>query len=101
MICKGVVLDVKTKNDKVIEVVVRTKRKESYVVIAFTAMYEIKTTVEQEGVEKGDYIKLDYYTKSFKWKDSYITSAMLEKIKIVTKKSPQLTIDMDTGEILD
>jgi len=28
-------------------------------------------------------------------------SAVLEKIKVIAKKSPQLIIDMETGEILN
>jgi hypothetical protein len=51
-------------------------------------------------IEKGDTVKIDYYIKSKKWQDKYLTSAIVEKINIIAKKSPQLIIDMETGEII-
>jgi hypothetical protein len=51
-------------------------------------------------MEKGDYVKVDFNLISKKWQDKYYLSAIIDKIKIIAKKSPQLIIDMETGEIL-
>jgi hypothetical protein len=56
--------------------------------------------IQQIKIEKGDTVKIDYYIKSKKWQDKYFTSAVVEKIKIIAKKSQQMLIDMETGEIL-
>jgi hypothetical protein len=50
-------------------------------------------------MEKGDTVKITYYLKSKKWQDRYFTSAIIEKIQIIAKKSIQLIIDMESGEI--
>jgi hypothetical protein len=100
MICKGTVLDLIPVTDTVMQVVVRVKKGDAYFPVAFTAYQEIKILIQQIKIEKGDGVKIDYYIKSKKWQDKYFTSAVVEKIKIVAKKSPQLVIDMETGEIL-
>jgi hypothetical protein len=100
MVCKGSVLDLIAMTDKVMQVVIRVKKNDAYFPIAFTAFLDIKILIQQIKIEKGDTVKIDYYIKSKKWQDKYFTSAVVEKIKIIAKKSPQLIIDMETGEIL-
>ena len=100
MVCKGVILDLIPVTDEVIQVVIRVKKKESYFPVAFTGYREIKILIQQVKIEKGDAVKIEYYIKSKKWQDKYFTSAIIEKISIVAKKSPQLIIDMETGEIM-
>jgi len=100
MVCKGSVLDLIPVTDTVMQVVVRVKKSESYFPVAFTAYLDVKVLIQQIKIEKGDTVKIDYYIKSKKWQDKYFTSAVIEKIKIIAKKSPQLIIDMETGEIL-
>ena len=99
MICKGVILDIIPATDSVVQVVIRVKKNDSYFPIAFTAYKEIKILIQQVNMEKGDAVKIEYYIKSKKWQDKYFTSAIIEKIKVIAKKSPQMTIDMETGEI--
>ncbi len=101
MVCKGVILDLIPVTDTVIQVVIRVKKNETYFPVAFTAYKEIKILIQQVKIEKGDAVKIDYYIKSKKWQDKYFTSAIIEKISIVAKKSPQLIIDMETGEIIE
>jgi len=99
MVCKGVILDLIPLTDTVIQVVIRVKKKDSYFPVAFTGYIEIKILIQQIKIEKGDAVKIEYYIKSKKWQDKYFTSAIIEKISVVAKKSPQLIIDMETGEI--
>ena len=101
MVCKGVILDLVPVTDTVIQVVIRVKKNETYFPVAFTAYKEIKILIQQVTIEKGDAVKIDYYIKSKKWQDKYFTSAVIEKISIISKKSPQLIIDMETGEIIE
>lgn len=100
MIYRGSILDLKPVTDTVLEVVIRVKKNDSYSVIAFTAYKEIKILIQQVKMEKGDYVKVDFNLISKKWQDKYYLSAVIEKISVVSKKSPQLIIDMETGEIL-
>jgi len=101
VVCKGVILDLIPVTDTVIQVVIRVKKNETYFPVAFTAFKEIKILIQQVKIEKGDAVKIDYYIKSKKWQDKYFTSAIIEKISIIAKKSPQLIIDMETGEIIE
>jgi hypothetical protein len=100
MVCKGVILDLIPVADEVTQVVIRVKKKESYFPVAFTGYREIKILIQQVKIEKGDAVKIEYYIKSKKWQDKYFTTAIIEKISVVAKKSPQLMIDMETGEII-
>ena len=100
MVCKGSILDLISVTDTVMQVVLRVKKSESYFPVAFTAYLDVKVLIQQIKIEKGDTVKIDYYIKSKKWQDKYFTSAVIEKIKVVAKKSPQLIIDMETGEII-
>jgi hypothetical protein len=100
MVCKGSVLDLIPVTDTVMQVVIRVKKSDSYFPVAFTAYLDVKVLIQQIKIEKGDTVKIDYYIKSKKWQDKYFTSAVIEKIKVIAKKSPQLIIDMETGEII-
>jgi hypothetical protein len=101
MVCKGVILDLIPVTDTVMQVVIRVKKSDSYFPVAFTAYLEIKVLIQQIKIEKGDSVKIDYYIKSKKWQEKYFTSAIIEKIQIIAKKSQQLIIDMETGEIIE
>lgn len=100
MVCKGRVLDLIPVTDTVLQVVLQIKKNESFFPVAFIAFSDLKVLIQQIRIEKGDIVKVDYYIKSKKWQDKYTTSAVIEKIKIIAKKSPQLIIDMETGEII-
>jgi hypothetical protein len=101
MVCKGVILDLISVTDEVMQVVIRVKKKDSYFPIAFTSYKEIKILIQQVKMEKGDSVKIEYYIKSKKWQDKYFTSAIIEKIQVIAKKpSQQLIVDLSTGEII-
>jgi hypothetical protein len=101
MVCKGVILDIIPVTDLVVQVVIRVKKNDSYFPVAFTAYKDIKILIQQVKIEKGDAVKIQYYIKSKKWQEKYFTSAIIEKINVIAKKSPQLIIDMETGEIIE
>ena len=101
MVCKGSILDLVPVTDTVMQVVIRVKKNDSYFPVAFTAYLEIKILIQQINIEKGDTVKIDYYIKSKKWQDKYFTSAIIDKIQVISKKSPQqLIVDLSTGEII-
>jgi hypothetical protein len=101
MVYRGVILELNYVTDTVLEVAIRVKKDEYYSVIAFTAYKEIRILIQQVKIEKGDYVKIDAHLKSKKWQNKYYLSAVIDKISIVAKKSPQLIIDMETGEIIE
>jgi hypothetical protein len=100
MVCKGVILDLIPVTDEVVQVVIRVKKKDSFFPVAFTGYREIKVLIQQIKIEKGDAVKIEYYIRSKKWQEKYFTSAIIEKISVIARKSPQLRIDMETGEIV-
>jgi hypothetical protein len=102
MICKGKILDLIHITDEVIQVVIQAKKNETFFPVAFIAFRDIKVLINQVKIEKGDVVKIDYYIKSKKWDNKYTTSAIVDKIKILSKKPSQLymDIDMETGEII-
>lgn len=99
MVVNGTVIDVISATDNISQVVIRTKKDSEYVVIAFTCYYEMTTLIRQLRLEKGDLVKITYYVKSKKYESKYYTSAIVEKLHITQKKSEQLMVDLETGEI--
>jgi hypothetical protein len=45
-------------------------------------------------------VQSSFSVKSKKYESKYYTNAIVEKISVVAKKSQQLEVDMETGEIL-
>jgi hypothetical protein len=99
MVIKGKIIDVISVTDKVAHIVIMHKKEETYFPICFTAYQSIIVLCRQINLEKGDIVKIDYYIKSKKHQDKYYTSAIIEKIQITQKKTNQLMVDMETGEI--
>jgi hypothetical protein len=99
MVINGTVTDVISVKESITQVVVRTKRENAYIYIAFTCHHEITALIRQLRLEKGDIVKITYYVSSKKYENRYYTSAIAEKIHITQKKSEQLMVDLETGEI--
>ncbi len=99
MVVNGTVIDIISVNESITQVVVRTKKDNAYIVIAFTCHHEITTLIRQLRLEKGDLVKVTYRIQSKKYESKYYTSAIIEKIHITQKKSEQLMVDLETGEI--
>lgn len=100
MVAVGKILSIINATDKVTQVVIRVKKDEIYLPVAFVCFTEIKALLCQLRVEQGDYVKITYYLKSKKFNDHYSTSAIVQKISITQKGTKQLMVDMETGEIM-
>lgn len=99
MVVIGKIISIISATDTVTQVVIRVKKDEIYLPVAFTCFTEIKALICQLRVEKGDYVKITYYLKSKKFNDHYSTSAIVQKISITQKGTKQYSVDMETGEI--
>jgi len=99
MVIKGKIIDIISVTENVAQIVIMHKKEDVYFPICFTAYQDIIVLTRQIKLEKGDLVKIDYYIKSRKHQEKYYTSAIIEKIQISQKKSIQLMVDMETGEI--
>lgn len=99
MVLNGTVIDKISVNESITQLVVRTKKDNAYIVIAFTCHHEITTLIRQLRLDKGDLVKVTYHIQSKKYESKYYTSAIVEKVHITQKKSEQLMVDLETGEI--
>ena len=100
MVAKGTIIDIIDVSDKVTQVVIQAKKGNLYFPICFTAFQDVLVLIKQLRLEKRDVVKITYFIKSKKYENKYYTSAIIEKINIITKKPEQLMVDMETGEIL-
>ena len=99
MVVVGKIISIISATDTVTQVVIRVKKDEIYLPVAFTCFTEIKALICQLRVEQGDYVKITYYLKSKKYNEIYSTSAIVQKISITQKDNKQYSVDMFTGEI--
>jgi hypothetical protein len=100
MIVTGKIMDIVNVSDKVTQIVIRVKKEEIYLPVAYVCFTEIKALILQLRIEKGDFVKITYYLKSKKYNEYYTTSAIVEKICITQKGTKQLMVCLETGEIL-
>ena len=100
MVVVGKIMNIINATDKVTQVVIRVKKDDIYLPVAFVCFEEIKALICQLRIEKGDYVKITYYLKSKKFDAHYTTSAIVQKISITQKATNQLMVDMETGEIM-
>jgi hypothetical protein len=99
MVVNGKVMSIVNVTDNVTQIVIRMKKDEIHLPVAFVCFNDIKALVTQIRVDKGDFVKITYYLKSKKIQEHYSTSAVIEKISITQKASIQYSVDMETGEI--
>jgi hypothetical protein len=99
MVVVGKIMDVLNVSDKVTQVVIRVKKDEIYLPVAYVCFQDVKVLVSQLRLEKGDFAKITYYLKSKMFNGVYTTSAIVEKICITQKATKQYSVDMFTGEI--
>lgn len=100
MICKGKILEIIVVTDTVAQVILQSKKDDTYYTTAFTAYQDIILLLKHLMLDKGDYVKVTFSVKSRKYENKYYTNAIVEKISLISKKSQQLEVDMETGEIL-
>lgn len=99
MVAVGKIMNVINVSDKVTQIVIRVKKDEIYLPVAYVCFQDIKVLVSQLRVEKGDFVKITYFLKSKMYNGFYTTSAIVEKICITQKGTKQYSVDMFTGEI--
>lgn len=100
MVVVGKIMNIINATDKVTQVIIRVKKDDIYLPVAFVCFAEMKALICQLRIEKGDYVKITYYLKSKKFDEHYTTSAIVQKISITQKGTKQLMVDMETGEII-
>jgi len=100
MVVVGKIMSIINATDKVTQIIIRVKKDEIYLPVAFVCFSEIKALICQLRIEQGDFVKITYYLKSKKFDDHYSTSAIVQKINITQKGTKQLMVDMETGEIM-
>jgi hypothetical protein len=101
MVVVGKIMNIINATDKVTQVIIRVKKDEIYLPVAFVCFAEMKALICQSRIEKGDYVKITYYLKSKKFDEHYTTSAIVQKISITQKGKKQYFVDMFTGEIIE
>lgn len=94
MVVVGKIMSIINATDTVMQVVIRVKKDEIYLPVAFVCFTEIKALLYQLRVEQGDYVKITYYLKSKKFNKHYNTSAIVQKIHITQKGTKQYSVDM-------
>ena len=100
MVETGKVISIVKSNDWTTQIVIRKKWNNTYLPICFNAYDEAKRLINQLGLEVGDVVKINYHLYSKKYNEKYYTTAQIDGIKITQKKSSQLMVDLETGEIL-
>jgi hypothetical protein len=99
MVETGKVISIVKSNDWTTQVVIRKKWNNAYLPICFVAYDEPKRMINQLGLEVGDVVKINYHLYSKKYNEKYYTTAQIDAIKITQKKTNQLMVDIETGEI--
>lgn len=100
MVVKGSIIDIIDVSDKVTQIIIQSKKGSMYFPICFTAYQDILVLIKQIRLQKRDMVKITYFLKSKKYDTKYYTSAIIEKINVIAKRPEQLSIDMETGEII-
>lgn len=94
MVIRGKIFDIINVNDKVTQVVIMVKKDEKYHPICLCAYGDVKSLICQIKLLKNDFVKITYFVRSKKFEDKYYTTAVIEKIVIIEKSSPQILIDL-------
>ena len=101
MVIEGYIFDKITISEKVIQIVMRRKHKEKYIYVCFIAFGRLIDKIAELDLEQKDKIRIEYYIKSKKWNERYSTDAIIENIELKERRTNQITVDFETGEILD
>jgi hypothetical protein len=101
MVIEGYIFDKIDISDKVIQIVMRRKHKEKYIYVCFVGFGWIIDKISELNLEQKDKVRIEYYIKSKKWNERYSTDAVIEKIELKEKRTNQITVDFETGEIFE
>lgn len=100
MVIEGYIFDKINISEKVTQIVMRKKHKDRYNYICFVAFGWIKEKIEELDLDQKDKVRIEYYIKSKKWNERYSTDAIIEKIELKERRTNQIRVDFETGEIL-
>ncbi|MDF1858301.1 MAG: DUF3127 domain-containing protein [Candidatus Pelagibacter bacterium] len=101
MVIEGYVFDKITVSEKVTQIVIRKKHNERYNYICFVAFGFVKDEIEELDIDQKDKVRIEYYIKSKKWNERYSTDAIIEKIELKERRTNQIEVDFETGEIFE
>ena len=101
MVIEGYVFDKIKVSEKLTQIILRKRHKEIYLHQCFIAFGFNKERIEKLDIQKKDKVRIEYYLKSKKWGDKYITSANIEKIELKERRTSQMNLDYETGEIFN
>jgi len=100
MVIEGYIFDKINISEKVTQIVMRKKHKDRYNYICFVAFGWVKEKIEELDLDQKDKVRIEYYIKSKKWNERYSTDAIIEKIELKERRTNQIRVDFETGEIL-
>ncbi len=100
MVIEGYIFDKINVSEKVTQIVMRKKHKDRYNYICFVAFGWVKEKIEELDLDQKDKVRIEYYIKSKKWNERYSTDAIIEKIELKERRTNQIRVDFETGEIL-
>jgi len=101
MVIEAYVFDKIKVSEKVTQIVIRKKHNERYNYICFVAFGFIKDSIDELDIDQKDKVRIEYYIKSKKWNERYSTDAIIEKIEIKERRTNQIEVDFETGEIFE
>lgn len=99
LVIEGYIFDRIDVSEKVTQIVMRKKHKERYNYICFVAFGWVKDRINELDLQQKDKVRIEYYIKSKKWNERYSTDAIIEKIDLKERRTNQITVDFETGEI--
>ena len=100
MVVNAVIYDVINVNDKVTQVIVKSKHNNIFINVCYIAFGDVMRKIKTDNIEKSDRVRIKYYLKSKKWNDKYSTDAIIQEISIKEKGKKQMYVDLETGEVI-
>jgi|TARA_Y100000289_G_C3810727_1_gene93577 hypothetical protein len=101
MVIEGYIFDKINVSEKVTQIVMRKKHKDRYNYICFVAFGWVREKIEELDLDQKDKVRIEYYIKSKKWNERYSTDAIIEQIELKERRTNQIRVDFETGEILE
>ena len=101
MVIEAYVFDKIKVSEKVTQIVIRKKHNERYNYICLVAFGFIKDSIDELDIDQKDKVRIEYYIKSKKWNERYSTDAIIEKIELKERRTNQIEVDFETGEIFE
>jgi hypothetical protein len=101
MVIEGYVYDKIQVNEKLTQIIIKKKHKELFLFQAYVAFGWLINEIEKLDIQKKDKVRIEYHIKSKKWETKYSTNAIIETIIVKERRTAQVHIDYETGEIFN